>query len=400
MKKDHRVLGKELDLFSVHSDLGSGLPVFHPKGAMLRWLIEDHVRHKLLQNGYQFVWTPHVFKADVWKKSGHWDKYKNDMFFTKSEGQIFGIKPMNCPGHIYVYKSQSHSYRELPIRMAEFGTVYRNELSGVLSGLLRVRTITQDDAHVFCTPEQMEQEVIKLVRLSFEIYHDFGFNRKDVSVELSTMPKKHIGTKESWDKATAVLETALRKIRVPFKINKGDGAFYGPKIDLHVKDSSDKNWQLGTIQLDFNMPERFKLYYVGEDNRKHMPIMIHRAILGSTERFMAVLLEHHNGVLPVWLSPVQAKIISMNDTLITYTKRVEEKLRNAGIRVEGDYRTESIQKKVREAELQHIPFIIVIGEKEKAKGTLAVRPLGQKPKFGVKPAEFVRAVNKLVAEMK
>ncbi len=400
MKKDHRVIGKEQDLFSVHADLGAGLPVFHPKGAMLRWLIEDYMRNKLIEQGYEFVCTPHVYKADLWKKSGHYDKYKNDMFFTKIEGQSFGVKPMNCPGHIYIYKANSHSYRELPIKYAEFGVVYRNERSGVLSGLFRVRGFTQDDAHVFCTPEQIQEEVIKLVKSAFEMYAAFGFSKANVHMELSTKPKKSIGTDAMWKLATDTLANSLKKMRVNYKINKGDGAFYGPKIDLHIKDSAGKNWQLGTIQLDFNFPERFKLYYIGEDNKKHAPVMIHRTLIGSTERFMAVLLEHHNGALPIWLSPIQAKIIAMNDDLTRYTKSIEQKLRTAGVRVEGDYRTESIQKKVRDAELQHIPFIIVIGPKEKAKGTLAVRVRGGKVKFGVKPGEFTTQVRKLVSERK
>lgn len=394
MKKDHRSLGRELDLFSMHPELGAGLPVFHPKGALLRWLIEDYLRHKLLQNGYEFVWTPHVYKIELWKKSGHYEKYKENMFFTKIEGQTFGVKPMNCPGHVYIYKSRSHSYRDLPIRYAEFSTVYRNELTGVLSGLLRVRCVTQDDAHIFCTPKQMEEEIVKLIQLTFEVYADFGFKRADVDVELSTMPKKHIGRVENWEKATKALEAALKKLKINYKVNKGEGAFYGPKIDFHVKDSAGKKWQLGTIQVDFNMPERFKLYYIGDDNKKHAPIMIHRAIIGSIERFIAVLLEHHRGALPLWLSPTQAVIIAMNDSLVPYAKKVEEKIRSAGIRIEGDYRTESVQYKVREAELQKIPYILVVGPKEKKTNTLAVRPRGGKPRFGVKITEFVKQIKR------
>ncbi|MBT3940591.1 threonine--tRNA ligase [Candidatus Woesearchaeota archaeon] len=397
-ENDHRVIGQKLDLFSVHEDTGAGLPLFHPNGAVLFRLIEQHITEKLLKSGYQIARTPHIYKAGVWKKSGHEAKYKENMFYTESAGEKFAIKPMNCPGHIYIYKHKSHSYRELPIRIAEFGTVYRDELSGVLTGLTRVRTITQDDAHIFCKEDQIESEVISMINFFIDTYSEFGLSPD--TIELSTMPKKHLGDLKSWKSAEKALEGALKKNKNKYVVNAGDGAFYGPKIDFHVKDVLGRSWQLGTIQLDFNLPERFKLFYIDDKNKKKQVIMLHRAMLGAVERFMAILIENCQGVFPAWLAPVQVRIINMNDSLIEYAEGIENRLRGAGFRVDSDYRLESVGKKVREAEMQKIPFIIVIGDKEKAAGTLAVRARGQKPKFGVKFGDFVKDLNKQVESKK
>lgn len=392
-ENDHRILGQKLGIFSIHEETGAGLPLFHPNGEILFQIIADYLRKLLLKNKYQFVRTPHIYKSELWDKSGHSNKYKENMFFIKSKDQKFGVKPMNCPGHVYIYKSKSHSYRELPIRYAEFGTVYRNELSGVLGGLTRVRTITQDDAHIFCREDQIESEVRKMIDLILKVYSDFGL--KADAVELSTMPEKHIGDEKIWKKAEKALSDALKKSKIKYKLNKGEGAFYGPKIDFHIKDILGRSWQLGTIQLDFNMPERFKLYYIDENNKKRQVVMLHRAILGSFERFIAILLEHYAGALPFWLSPTQIRIINMNDSLINYAEKIENKLRSKGFRVDSDYRSESVQKKVREAEVQKIPFIIVIGKNEKDSETLAVRARGKKPKFGIKLDDFVKELKSI-----
>ena len=397
-ENDHRIIGQKLDLFSVNESTGAGLPLFHPNGAMLFRLIEQYITDKLLKSGYHLAKTPHIYKAGVWKKSGHEAKFKENMFYTESEGQKFAIKPMNCPGHIYIYKHKSHSYRDLPIRLAEFGTVYRNELSGNLTGLTRVRTITQDDAHIFCTEAQIESEVIKMINFFIETYSEFGLSID--TIELSTMPKKHIGDIESWKKAEELLEKALKKNKTTYKVNAGDGAFYGPKIDFHVKDVLGRSWQLGTIQVDFNLPERFKLFYIDDKNEKKQVTMLHRAMLGAVERFMAILIENCNGAFPLWLSPVQVRIINMNDTLIEYSEGIEQKFRDAGFRIDSDYRLESVGKKVREASLMKIPYVIVIGDKEKDAGTLAVRSRGEKPKFGVKFDDLVKQLKKEVESKK
>jgi len=346
------------------------------------------MRKALIKRGYQIVKTPHIYKAKVWEKSGHAQKFKENMFYTETKGEKFAIKPMNCPGHIYIYKNKSHSYRDLPIRYAEFGTVYRDELSGTLTGLARVRTITQDDAHIFCTEEQIESEVIKMIELVFDMYKDFGL--KVDAIELSTMPEKHIGSKDIWDKAEKSLIGALKKRKIKYKLNPGDGAFYGPKIDFHIKDVLGRSWQLGTIQLDFNLPERFKLIYIDENNKKKQVVMLHRVIIGAVERFMAILLENYAKGLPLWLAPVQVRIINMNDSLIKYSKKIEQKFRDAGFRVDADYRLESVGKKVRDAEIMKLPFVVVIGQKEKDGDVLAVRARGEKPQFGIKFDNFVK----------
>jgi threonyl-tRNA synthetase len=386
---DHRKLGSKLDLFSIQDDLGAGLPVFHPKGAMLWRIVENFLTDKLLREGYQIVKTPHVYKAELWEKSGHMGKYKDNMFFSEVEGQKFGIKPMNCPGHIYIYKNGSHSYRELPIRLAELATVYRNENSGNLSGLTRVRGFAQDDAHIFCREDQIENEIKKMIELTLEVYKIF--NLEVDHIELSTRPEKFIGDKKIWEKAEKIMENVLKENKVKYVLNEGDGAFYGPKIDTHVKDVLGRTWQLGTIQLDFFMPKRFEIEYVGKDNKKVRAVMLHRTLLGSMERFLALLIEQYKCEFPVWLAPVQVRIINMNDDLLEYSENIENELRQK-FRVDSDYRGESIGKKIRDAEKSKIPYIIVIGGKEKDAGTLAVRSRGQKPRFGVSMDEFSEEV--------
>jgi threonyl-tRNA synthetase len=395
---DHRIIGQKLDLFSINESTGAGLPLFHPNGATLFRVIEKHLISVLLKKGYQIVRTPHIYKAGVWNKSGHAAKFRENMFYTESGDQKFAIKPMNCPGHIYIYKHKSHSYRDLPVRFAELGTVYRDELSGALNGLTRVRTITQDDAHIFCREDQVESEVIQMIDLIFSIYKDFGL--KVDAIEFSTRPEKRVGTEEVWDKAEKALESALKKKKLKYKLNPGDGAFYGPKIDFHIKDVLGRSWQLGTIQLDFNLPERFKLFYVDENNKKVQVVMLHRTVFGALERFIAILLEKYNGALPVWLAPVQVRVINMNEDLVKYTEKIEQKLRDLDIRVDSDYRSESVGKKVREAEIMKIPFVVVIGDKEKKAGTLAVRARGERPKFGIKFDKFVTDLKKLEASKK
>jgi threonyl-tRNA synthetase len=390
---DHRIIGQKLDIFSVNDNIGAGLPLFHPNGAMLWKVCEDFMINELLKQGYQIVRSPHIFKAQVWKKSGHYAKFKEHMFLTEVDGNEFGIKPMNCPAHIHIYKHKSHSYRDLPIRLAEIGTVYRNELSGTLNGLTRVRGFAQDDAHIFCREDQIVDEVSKMLKLTADIYKAFGL--KLSNVYLSTMPEKHLGDEKIWEKAEKALAGALKKNKIKYEINKGDGAFYGPKIDSYVKDTLGRDWQLGTIQLDFNLPDRFKLFYVDKDNKKQRVVMLHRTIIGAMERLIALLLERYNGALPVWLAPIQVRVINMNDDLVKYAEKIEQKLRDIRIRVDSDYRSESVGKKVREAEIQKIPFVIVIGDKEKQAGTLAVRSRGERPKFGIKFDDFVKDLKKL-----
>jgi threonyl-tRNA synthetase len=390
-ESDHRKINNKLGLFSIEDELGAGLPLFHPKGAVLFRIIENFVLDKLLKRGYQIVKTPHVYKAGVWEKSGHANKYKENMFFTEVEGKKFGVKPMNCPGHLFIYRADSHSYKELPVRLAEIATVYRNEMSGNLNGLTRVRGFAQDDAHIFCREDQIEEEVKKMIDLTFEIYKDFDL--KIDHIELSTMPAEHLGDEKVWKKAENALEKVLKDNKIKYTVNKGDGAFYGPKIDTHVKDVLGRSWQLGTIQLDFFMPEAFDLTYVGEDNSKKRVVMLHRAILGAVERFMAILIEHYKGDFPVWLAPVQARVISMNDELIPYAQEIEKKL-SENFRIDSDYRSERVQKKVKQAEIEKIPAILVIGNKEKEKGTLAVRWGGSKKvEFGIKLDKFIEILN-------
>ena len=368
-RRDHRKLGKELDLFDIMEE-GPGFPFFFPKGMVLRNLLEDYWREEHAKAGYQEIKTPIILNQDLWHRSGHWDHYKDNMYVVKIDDNDFAIKPMNCPGGMLVYKRKPHSYRDLPERMAELGLVHRHELSGALHGLMRVRCFTQDDAHIFMTPEQIEEEITGVVRLIDNFYKVFGFK---YNLELSTRPEDSMGTDEQWEMATSALKKALDKLGKTYEINEGDGAFYGPKIDFHLEDSIGRTWQCGTIQLDFQMPERFDLTYVGQDGEKHRPVMIHRVVFGSIERFIAILTEHYAGAFPLWLAPVQVKIVPISENQAKYAYQVCKKLVAKGIRAEVDDRNEKMNYRIREAQLQKIPYMLVLGEKEKEGKTVAVR---------------------------
>jgi threonyl-tRNA synthetase len=386
-RRDHRRLGKELDLFSFHNE-GPGFVFIHQKGMIIRNEMIKYWKEEHKKEGYEEVITPIILNKELWERSGHWDHYKDNMYFTKIDNKDYAIKPMNCPGGILIYKEHLHSYKEFPLKVAELGLVHRHELSGVLAGLFRVRSFTQDDAHIYCLPEQVESEVIKVINLVIRIYRTFGF--KDYHIELSTRPKKFIGTVDMWDKAEKTLKGALNKKKIKYKINPGDGAFYGPKIDFHIKDSLGRTWQCATIQLDFAMPERFDLTYEGKDGKKHRPIMIHRTVYGSLERFIGVLLEHYAGKLPLWLNPVQVILMTVSDKNKKFAKEVKGKLEQNDIRVELDSRVESISKKVRDAQTIKINYMITIGDKEQKTKTLAIRTRDGKVKFGVKVDKFVK----------
>ncbi|MDO5022792.1 MAG: threonine--tRNA ligase [Eubacteriales bacterium] len=368
-KRDHRKLGKELDLFDV-LDEGPGFPFFYPNGMVLRNILEDFWRKIHTENGYEEIKTPIILSRELWERSGHWENYRENMYTTKIDDQDYAIKPMNCPGGILAYKRKLWSYRDLPIRSGELGLVHRHEKSGTLHGLMRVRCFTQDDAHLFMTPEQIKDEVIGVYTLTNEVYKLFGF---EYSVELSTRPENSIGTDEMWQAATDGLKGALDTLNVPYQLNEGDGAFYGPKIDFHLRDSLGRTWQCGTIQLDMNLPERFDLSYVGPDGEKHRPVMVHRVVYGSIERFMAILVEHFGGAFPLWLSPVQAKILTITDRADDAAKALKNNMLKAGLRVETDLRNEKIGFKIREAQMNKIPYMLVIGDKEAENGTVSVR---------------------------
>lgn len=368
-KRDHRKLGKELDLFSMHEE-GPGFPFFHPKGMVIRNELENFWREVHTKWGYSEIKTPIMLNAELWHRSGHWDNYKENMYFTEIDNQEFAIKPMNCPGSMLVYKSNMHSYKEFPLRMGELGLVHRHELSGALHGLMRVRAFTQDDAHIFMMNEQIKGEVINVINLADELYNVFGFNYK---VELSTKPEKAIGSDEDWERATQDLKAALEEKGIDYQLNPGDGAFYGPKIDFHLEDSIGRTWQCGTIQLDFQMPERFELNYIGKDGEKHRPVIIHRTIFGSIERFMGILIEHFAGKFPLWIAPVQVKLIPVSDSHNDFTKKLESELIALGIRVETDSRDEKIGYRIREAQMQKIPYMLVVGDKEIESGNLTIR---------------------------
>ncbi|MBI9073815.1 MAG: threonine--tRNA ligase [Desulfatibacillum sp.] len=378
-KRDHRKLGTALDLFSFHEE-AAGMPFFHARGmelwnALLAYWREEHKRA-----GYVETKTPIMLNKSLWERSGHWENYRENMYTSLIEDFDYAIKPMNCPGGMLLYKTRHHSYNDLPIRAGEIGLVHRHELSGVLSGLFRVRAFHQDDAHIFMTPDMIEDEIIGVLQLVEKMYNTFGLG---FHLELSTRPEKSIGTDEQWEKATAGLKSALDKSGREYKINEGDGAFYGPKIDIHIKDALGRTWQCGTIQLDMNLPERFDLTYVGADNQRHRPVMIHRVIYGSIERFLGILIEHYAGKFPLWLAPCQAVILAMNDDVAGYAKEVKARLEEAGMRMEIDLRAESINKKVRDAQLSKIPLMLTVGAKEEANKTLAVRTLDGKVKYGV-----------------
>ncbi len=367
--RDHRKLGRELDLFQF-SELSPGSPLWKPAGIAVWNALTELWREENRARGYEEVKTPILYDVELFKQSGHWDKFRENMYFTEVESRPMGMKPMNCPAHIQIYKDARRSYRDLPIRYSEQGLVHRHEPSGTLHGLLRVRSITQDDAHIFCTEEQVQEEVVRCLRFGFHIYELFGF---EPHLELSTRPERRIGSDEMWDRAEAALQGALEAEGLAYEVNPGDGAFYGPKIDLHMADSIGRSWQLGTVQLDYSMPERFELAYTGADNTEHRPVMIHRALLGSFERFIGILIEHYAGNLPLWLAPVQAIVLPVSDRFNEYGASVRERLREQGLRVELDDRGESVPRKVRDAELRRVPNILVVGEREAGEGTVSVR---------------------------
>jgi threonyl-tRNA synthetase len=384
-KRDHRKIGKELDLFSIHEE-GPGFPFFHPKGMVVRNTLQNFWREMHRKAGYDEIMTPIILNEALWHQSGHWDHYKENMYFTKIDEGDYAIKPMNCPGSILVYKNTIHSYRELPLRYAEMGVVHRHEKSGALHGLMRVRCFTQDDAHIFMAKEQIKDEVLSVIKLIDSFYKVFGF---EYFVELSTRPEDSMGSDEDWEAATNGLRNALEAVGLDYKVNEGDGAFYGPKIDFHLKDCIGRTWQCGTVQLDFQMPERFDLTYIGADGEKHRPVMVHRVVFGSIERFIGILTEHYAGAFPAWLAPVQVKVMNITDSQIQYVKKIADELNKNDIRVEVDLRNEKIGYKIREAQLQKIPYMLVIGDKEMSEGKVAVRNRKQGDMGAMDLSEFM-----------
>ena len=391
-RRDHRQLGKELGLFMM-ADEGPGFPFFLPKGMVLKNTLLDYWRKCHKRYGYVEISTPIILNQELWHRSGHWDHYKDNMYTTVIDGEDYAIKPMNCPGGMLVYKNEPHSYRDLPLRMAELGLVHRHEMSGALHGLFRVRCFTQDDAHIFMTPAQMKDEIKNVVKLFDEIYSTFGLTYQ---IELSTMPEDHMGDEKDWKFAEDTLQAAITEMGKDFVINAGDGAFYGPKLDFHLADSLGRTWQCGTIQLDFQMPERFELEYVGEDGEKHRPVMIHRALLGSIERFIGVITEHFAGAFPAWLSPVQVKILPVTDRAIEYAKTTAAQLDSEGFRVEVDERNEKIGKKIREATLEKVPFMLVVGDRDMEAGTVSVRTRGGEDLGAMPLADFAAKLHEIV----
>jgi len=396
-RRDHRKLGKDLDLFSVADEVGGGLVLWHPKGALIRKTIEDYWRDEHQKNGYDFVFSPHVGRGTLWETSGHLGFYRENMYSSMEvEGQEFFVKPMNCPFHIMIYKNKLRSYRELPLRYAELGTVYRFERSGVLHGLLRVRGFTQDDAHIFVAPEEMEVEVIRVIDFVVKMLRTFGF--EDFKAYIATRPEKSVGDNAMWENATQALKVAAYKVGLGYEMDEGGGAFYGPKIDVKIKDALGRLWQCSTVQFDFNMSERFDMSFIGVDNQAHRPYMIHRALLGSIERFFGMLIEHYAGAFPVWLAPVQAKVISITDNQLEYAKGVRDRLLAAGIRAELDARSEKMGFKIREASLEKVPYILVVGDKEMQLNAVAVRERGGKD-LGAMPLEdFIDKTQKEIRE--
>ena len=392
-RRDHRKLGKELDLFSIQEE-GPGFPFFHAKGMVIRNELENFWRKLHRKFGYEEIKTPIILNEELWHKSGHWDHYKENMYFTQIDGANYAVKPMNCPGGMLVYKTRHHSYRELPMRVAELGLVHRHELSGALHGLMRVRSFTQDDAHIFMLPSQIKDEIMGVMDLFNVVYSTFGLS---YHAELSTKPEKAMGSDEVWEVATSALQQALDERGMPYKINEGDGAFYGPKIDFHLKDSIGRTWQCGTIQLDMLMPERFDLTYVGEDGQRHRPVMIHRVAFGSMERFIGILIEHYAGAFPAWIAPLQVKILPITDRNMEYAQILANKLRGADIRVEVDERSEKIGYKIREAQMEKVPYMLVLGDKEAEAGMVAVRVRGQGDVGTMTFEAFEKMVNEAIA---
>lgn len=401
-KRDHRLLGKQLDLFSIQELAGPGLIFWHPKGGIIRKEMEDWMRDEYLKRGYSLVFTPHVFRVNLWKTSGHEGYYAQNMFTPMElDDAEYRVKPMNCPGHILIYADSLKSYRDLPVRLGELGTVYRYERSGVMHGLLRVRGFTQDDAHIFCTPEQIEGEIVGCIDFALAVLKTFGFDQ--YQVELSTWnpadKKNFVGSEENWNMATHSLEKVLKNLNIPYKTIPGEAAFYGPKIDVKLVDAIGRLWQLSTVQFDFNLPQRFGLEYVAEDGSRKQPVMVHRALFGSVERFFGVLIEHYAGAFPVWLAPVQVAIIPISEKHVEYGEQVARQLKDAGVRVHLDDRNEKMNAKVREHTIQKVPFLLVVGEKEAEAGTVNVRVRGQQQPEGTIPAaQFVERIKKLIAE--
>ncbi len=387
-KRDHRRLGRELDLFSFHEE-GPGFPFFHPKGIIIRRELENFWREEHRKAGYLEVETPIILNRKLWEQSGHWDHYQENMYFTKIDDQDYAVKPMNCPGSMLIFKSGMYSYRDLPLRMAEMGLVHRHEKSGTLHGLMRVRSFTQDDAHIFMLPEQIEEEVSGVIELVDKFYQVFGF---DYHIELSTRPEKSMGSDEMWEKATAALHNVLLKKNISYTINEGDGAFYGPKIDFHLQDSLGRTWQCGTIQLDFQMPEKFDLNYIAQDGQKHRPAMIHRVVYGAIERFIALLIEHYAGAFPLWLTPVQVSVIPITERQHEYASGIKEHLQKELIRVELDARNEKVGYKIREAQVKKVPYMLIAGDREAADGTVSLRHREKGDLGPIRLDEFVEKV--------
>ena len=390
-KRDHRKLGKELDLFTVNDQIGPGLILWQPKGSQLRRLIEDYWKDEHYRHGYELLYTPHIARQDLWKTSGHLDFYGENMYSSMAIDEVeYQLKPMNCPFHIGVYNSSKRSYREFPLRWAELGTVYRYERAGALHGLLRVRGFTQDDAHIFCRPDQLEEEIFNILNLNLHILENFGFSEYDIY--LSTRPEKSVGSDDNWEKATEALKQALVKKGLTYSIDPGEGVFYGPKIDIKIKDQLGRSWQCSTIQVDFNLPDRFEMSYVGSDNAEHQPIMIHRALMGSLERFIGVLIEHYAGVFPLWFAPIQARLLNITDDQADYCEGIYEQMRLAGVRIEKDLRNEKLNYKIREAQVAKIPYMLIVGDKEKQEGTVTVRLRDGKNLAPMTVAEFIKKV--------
>ena len=397
--RDHRKLGPQLGYFDIyHEEAGSGLVFYHPKGALLRKIIEDYEKEEHLKRGYQMVMTPHIMQSGLWQTSGHYDYYKENMYTLKVDEKEFVLKPMNCPGHILIYKSKTRSYKELPIRFFELGTVYRHEKAGVMHGLLRVRGFTQDDAHIFCLPEQLKDEIKKIIDFVFDTMKVFGFN--EVGIELSTRPEKSIGTDSDWQLATQGLEESLKEKGLAYEINEGEGAFYGPKIDIKLKDALKRKWQCATIQCDFALPKRFNLAYVDASGAEKQPIMLHRVLLGSIERFIGALIEHYAGSLPVWLSPVQVTVIPIKTECEEYASLIKEKLESAGVRVKIDNRSDSLDKRIREAEVDKSPYVLVIGAREVKQKTVSVRKKGAGDLGAVPFEDFVKRIKEEIDNKK
>jgi len=397
--RNHRKLGKELGLYEIFEEAGAGLVFWQPKGAMVRKIIEDFLKEKHLASGYEIVYTPHIAKLDLWVTSGHWDFYRDYIYSPIDiEGEKYILKPMNCPGHILMYKSELHSYRDLPIRWTELGTVYRYEKSGVLHGLLRVRGFTQDDAHIFCRPDQVEEEIVSVVKLTLEILKTFGFT--DYQVRLSTRPEKYAGALENWMKAENALRSTLNGLNLNYTVDPGEGVFYGPKVDIKVKDCLGRTWQCSTVQVDFNLPERFNIIYRNQKGKEENVVMIHRALLGSLERFFGILIEHYRGNFPVWLSPTQVAILTITEKQNSYAGKINSYLKKQGLRTEIDQRNEKINLKIREAELKKIPYLLIVGEKEVNTKTVSVRKHGGKNLGNLELEDFIQKVREEIKEKK